>query len=223
MSQPIPTSAADWNSFFYIAITIAMVALAIVIGAMIYFVVKYREQKGQPKFVPDFTPKKSTAKDSVIFALISVIILASLVTASYTLVPNARFEPSDPKILVIDVTAFQWDWRFGYPNGVTTLGNVTLPGNTTIMFNVTSADVMHNFYLVQFRVSTEAVPGRYNVIWVTTPVATGNEVYTYNIYCKELCGVGHTFMDAGMTIVSPAAYEKWLASQMPSNSTATGG
>ena len=223
MSQPIPPSAADWNRFFNLSVTIAFFALAIVIGAMIYFTVKYRERKGQPKFVPDFSPKKSSARDSFVFALISIIILSGLVAASYTLVPNARFEPSDPKILVIDVTAFQWAWGFGYPNGVTTLDNVTLPGNTTIMFNVTSADVMHNFYLVQFKVSTEAIPGRYNVIWITTPVATENEVYTYNIHCKELCGVGHAFMDAVMTVVSPAAYETWLASQMPSNSTATGG
>lgn len=223
MSQPIPTSAADWNRFFNLAVTISLVALAIVIGAMIYFVVKYRERKGQPKFVPDFSPKKSRARDSAVFALISIIILASLVVASYTLVPNARFEPSDPKSLVIDVTAFQWAWRFGYPNGVTTLDNVTLPGDTTIMFNVTSADVMHNFYLVQFKVSIEAIPGRYNVLWITTPAVTGNEVYTYNIYCKELCGVGHAFMDAVMTVVSPTVYEEWLASQMPSNSTALGG
>jgi len=223
MSQPIPASAANWNHFFDLAVTIALIALAIVIGAMIFFIVRYRQRKGQPEFVPDFSPKKSRARDSVIFASISIIILASLVAASYTLTPNPRFEPPDPKNLVINVTAFQWAWQFGYPNGVTTLDNLTLPGNTTIMFNVTSADVMHNFYLVQFRVSTEAIPGRYNVIWITTPVATGNEVYTYNLYCKELCGVGHAFMDAVMTVVSPAAYEAWLASQMPSNSTATGG
>ena len=223
MLQPIPVSASDWNHFFDLAVTIALIALAIVIGAMIFFVVKYRERKDQPKFFPDFSPKKSSARDSFVFALISVIILASLVAASYTLAPNPRFEPSDPKNLVIDVTAFQWAWRFGYPNGVTTLDNVTLPGNTTIMFNVTSADVMHNFYIVQFKVSTEAIPGRYNVFWITTPAATGNEVYTYDIYCKELCGVGHAFMDAVITVVNPAAYEEWLASQMPSNSTASGG
>ena len=223
MLQPIPVSASDWNHFFDLAVTIALIALAIVIGAMIFFIVKYRERKDQPKFVPDFSPKKSRARDSFVFALISVIILASLVAASYTLAPNPRFEPSDPKNLVIDVTAFQWAWRFGYPNGVTTLDNVTLPGNTTIMFNVTSADVMHNFYIVQFKVSTEAIPGRYNVFWITTPAATGNEVYTYDIYCKELCGVGHAFMDAVITVVNPAAYEEWLASQMPSNSTASGG
>jgi cytochrome c oxidase subunit 2 len=223
MSQPIPVSASDWNHFFDLAATIALIALAIVIGAMIYFTVKYRARKGQTKFIPEFKLGKSRPREGFIFASISIIILVSLVAASYSLTPNPRFGPAVSKSLVIDVTAFQWDWRFGYPDGVTTLGSLTLPGNTTIMFNVTSADVMHNFYLVQFRVSTEAVPGRYNVLFITTPAATGNETYTYNIYCKELCGIGHTFMDAILTVVSPVAYEQWLASQMPSNSTASGG
>jgi cytochrome c oxidase subunit 2 len=100
---------------------------------------------------------------------------------------------------------------------------MTLPGNTVVMFNVTSADVMHNLYLIQFKVSIEAVPGRYNIIWVTTPAATGNQAYTYNIECKELCGDGHTFMDATMYVVSQTAYNQWLASQISSNSTTTSG
>jgi cytochrome c oxidase subunit 2 len=222
MSQPIPVSASNWNQFFDLAAIIAFAALAIVIGAMIFFVIKYRQRKGPAKFVPDFL-KKSRPKDSVIFASISIIILVSLVVASYSLLPNPRFEPAGSQSLVINVTAFQWDWRFGYPNGVETLDVLDLPGNTTVMFNVTSADVMHNFYLVQFKVSIEAIPGRYNIVWITTPAATGNEVYTYNIECKELCGVGHVFMDATMEVMNQTAYDQWIASQLPTNSTASGG
>jgi len=223
MSQPIPVTASDWNHFFDLAAIIALVAVAVVIGSMIYFVVRYRAGKGELKFVPELGPPKSRPRENVIFASISIIILVSLVVASFALTPNPRFAPDPSKSLTINVTAFQWDWRFDYPNGVTTLGNVTLPGDTVIMFNVTSADVMHNFYLVQYKVSMEAVPGRYNVFWITTPAATGNQVYTYNIYCKELCGVGHTFMDGYIIVLSPTAYEQWLASQIPANSTATGG
>jgi cytochrome c oxidase subunit 2 len=223
MSQPIPVSASDWNHLFELATTIALVALAVVMVAMIYFIVRYRERKGQAKFIPDFSIRKSRARDSVIFASISIIILVSLVAASYRLTPNARFEPSVSKSLVIDVTAYQWGFDFGYPNGVMTSDNVTLPGNTTIMFNVTSTDVMHNFYLVQYKVSIEAVPGRYNILWITTPVANGNDQYSYNIYCKELCGVGHTFMDAAMTVVSQPVYDQWLANQNATNSSTSGG
>jgi cytochrome c oxidase subunit II len=223
VSQPIPVSASDWNHLFDLAAGIALVAMSIVIGAMIYFIIKYRERKDQPKFVPDFRLGKSRARDSVIFASISIIILGSLVAASYSLTPNARFEPTVSHSLAIDVTAYQWGWRFGYPNGLNTFDNVTLPGNTTIMFNVTSTDVMHNFYLVQFRVSIEAVPGKYNVIWVTTPTATGDDRYIYNLYCKELCGVGHTFMDATVTVISPSVYNQWMANQTDTTPSTAGG
>jgi cytochrome c oxidase subunit 2 len=222
MSQPIPVSASDWNHLFDLAAAIALVAMAVVIGAMIYFVVRYRERKDHAKFIPDFSLKKSRARDSVIFASISIIILVSLVAASYRLTPNARFEPAVSKSLVIDVTAYRWAFTFGYPNGVTTLDNVTLPGGTAVMFNVTSTDVMHNFYLVQYKVSVEAIPGRYNILWITTPAANGNDNYTYDIYCKELCGIGHTYMDATMTVISQTAYDQWLANQTISASTGGG-
>lgn len=223
MSQPIPISASDWNHFFDLAATIALIALAIVIGAMIFFIVKYRERKGQPKFIPDFRLSKSRARENVIFASISIIILVSLVAASYSLIPNARFAPSASKSLVIDVTAYQWAFSFGYPDGVQTLDNMTLPGNTAVMFNVTSADVMHNLYLVQFRVSIEAIPGRYNILWITTPVVTGNQEYTYNIECKELCGDGHTFMDATMLVANQTEYNQWLATQLAISASTSGG
>ncbi len=224
MSQPIPVSASDWNHFFDLAATTALIALAIVIGAMIFFIVKYRERKGQAKSIPDFSLKKSRPRESLIFASISIIILVSLVAASYSLTPNPRFEPAGvSKSLVIDVTCFQWGFNFGYPEGVITQDNMTLPGNTPVMFNVTSADVMHNFYLEEFKVSIEAIPGRYNILWITTPAVTGNQVCTYNIECKELCGVGHTFMDATMLVVNQTEYNQWLATQLAISASNSGG
>jgi len=223
MSQPVPASAQDWNSLFNLAAIIALIATAIVIGAMIFFVIKYRERKGQIEPVQNFNGKKSRPRDNVVFASISIIILVSLVVASYQLAPNPRFEPTGSKDMIIDVTAFQWAFRFGYPDGVTTVDNLTLPGNTTIMFNVTSADVMHNFYLVEFKVSVEAIPGRYNVFWITTPAVPGNQVYVYNIRCKEMCGIGHTFMDATMDVVSQNAFDQWLLSQNATSSSTMGG
>lgn len=222
MSQPIPSSAADWNRFFNLAATIALIAVAVVICSMVFFAIKYREKEGEAKFIPEFGPQKSRAREGLIFASISIILLASLTVASYSFVPNARFEPAGSQSMTIDVTCFQWGFRFGYPNGVNTVDQLGLPGNTTVMFNVTSTDVMHNFYLIQFKVSVEAIPGRYNIIWITTPPATGNANYTYNIECKELCGIGHTYMDATMTVMNSTAYTQWLASQM-TNSTSSGG
>ena len=224
MSQPIPTAGQDWNNLFNLAAIIALIATAIVIGSMVFFAIRYREKKGQPKLVPNFNLDKSRSRDNLVFASISIIILVSLVAASYELTPNARFEPAGvSKSMAIDVTAFQWGFRFVYPDGLSAVDNLTLPGNTTVMFNVTSVDVMHNFYLVEYKVSIEAIPGRYNVFWITTPLATGNKVYVYNIRCKELCGIGHTFMDATMTVVSPNVFDQWLSSQNATSSSEVGG
>jgi len=96
---------------------------------------------------------------------------------------------------------------------VNSTGSLVLPENTTVMFNVTSQDVMHNFYLVQYKVSIDAIPGKYNVIWVTTPTLNGNDQLNYNIVCKELCGVLHTYMYATMTVTTLDAYNQWLTNQ----------
>ena len=219
MSQPMPPSAVDWNNLFNLAAYIALAALAVVIAAMVYFAIRYREKKGQTKFVPEKGLFRSRARESVIFASISIIILLSLTIASYQLTPNVRFPPPVSESLVVDVTAFRWGFTFAYPNGVHSSGECFVPANKSIIFNVTSADVMHNFGLMDFRVKIDAIPGRYNIIGVTTPPLNGNSQLNYTIRCYELCGgAGHTFMIAPLKVLDPSAFSQWLSNQ---NVTAT--
>lgn len=221
MSQTLPPSAVDWNHFFNLAATIAIVALAVVIMAMVYFTIRYRERKGQSSYIPPIR-RKSRARDAVIFAIISIIILFSVTIAGDRLTPNARFQPSVEESYVIDVTLFQWGFNFRYPNNMTTTTMLNVPSNTTIMFNVTSTDVMHNFYLVEYKVSIDAIPGRYNVIWITTPEVSGNSTLSYEVICKELCGTGHTNMRVPMTVMSQQNFNLWVTNQT-SISSNTGG
>jgi len=223
MSIPLPPSTSDWNNLFNLAAVIAVIAVAVVMGAMIFFAVKYREKKGQTKFIPQIGLSRSRAREAVIFASISIILLASLTVASYRLTPNARFPPPASESLVIDVTAFQWNFRFFYPNGVTTLGECYVPANKSIIFNVTSSDVMHNFGLMDFRVKIDAIPGRYNVVGVSTPPLDGNSQLNYTIRCYELCGSIHTYMMAPLTVLDPAVFNDWLSNQTITNTTAPGG
>jgi cytochrome c oxidase subunit 2 len=159
----------------------------------------------------------------MIFASISIVLLLSLTIASYTLTPNARFPPPVSESLVIRVTAFQWAFRFEYPNGVNIIGTCYVPANKSIIFNVTSTDVMHGFGLMDFRVKIEAIPGRFNVIGVTTPSLNGNSELNYTIRCFEYCGVGHTGMMASLIVMNPTAFNQWLNNQTATNSTKPGG
>lgn len=219
MSQPVPSLTADWNNLFNLSFTIVIIAAVIVIGAMLVFCIKYREKKGQPKFIPQIGLSRSRAREAVIFASISIILLISLTVSSYRLTPNARFPPSISESLVIDVTAYQWNFRFTYPNGAQTTGECYVPANQSIVFNVTSSDVMHNFGLMDFRVKTDAIPGRYNVLGVTTPPLFGNSQLNYTIRCYELCGSVHAYMNAPLKVMDPTDFSLWLNNQTAINAT----
>jgi len=223
MSQPLPPSTVDWNNLFNLAGYIAVIAVIIVMVAMVYFVVKFRQRKGQTKFIPQIGLSRSRARETVIFASISIILLLSLTIASYRLTPNARFPPPVSESLVIKVTAYQWAFRFTYPNGVNETGICYVPAEKSIIFNVTSIDVMHGFGLMDFRVKIEAIPGRFNVIGVTTPSLDGNSELNYTIRCYEYCGVGHTDMEASLIVMNPTAFYQWLNNQTATNASAPGG
>jgi heme/copper-type cytochrome/quinol oxidase subunit 2 len=190
----------------------ALIAVAITIGAMIIFTIRNREKNGKRRFIPQQGLHISRARDAVIFASISITILLTMSILSVTLTPNARFLPQAPS-LEIKVVTYQWGFIFGYPNGANSTGTVHVPENTTVVFNVTSTDVMHNFYLPDFRVSIDGIPGRYNAIWVQTPTLGSSNELTYKIICKELCGVGHTFMVGTLIVVTQDAYNQYLANQ----------
>lgn len=211
MPGPTPPSAVDWNHFFNVAGYTAVIAVAITIGAMILFTIIYADKKGKPKFNPEKGLHKSRARDMSIFSAISIAILLILSILSFTLTPNARFVQASS--LEVKVTAYQWGFRFIYPNGVTTTTDLNVPENVTVLFNVTSTDVYHNFYLPDFRVSIDAIPGRYNPIWVPMPTLIGQQQATYQILCKELCGVGHTFMFARLNVMPTFTFNQWLSNQ----------
>lgn len=221
MSQPIPPLAADWNNFFNLIVYTALIALAVVVSAMVLFAVIFRERKGQhPKFHPRLSSSQVT-RGRIVFASFSVILLFGFAFLSYTVVPNSRFASGDS--LNIDVSAFQWGWLFTYPNGGKSTNTLKVPENTTVMFNVTSLDVMHNFYLVDFHVSIDAIPGRYNILYVTMPSLNDDSQLNYTIRCKELCGIGHAYMVASLDVLNASAYDQWLSSHSSSSSANGGG
>lgn len=119
----------------------------------------------------------------------------------------------------IEVLTYQWGYEFGYPNSdVTTSDTLYLPNDTDITFTMTSADVIHSFYIPDFGVKQDIFPGQETVAR-TRPTETG----TYRLYCAELCGSGHARMQADVVVLSQSDYEAWLDERTESNATATPG
>jgi cytochrome c oxidase subunit 2 len=118
----------------------------------------------------------------------------------------------DPQAMVIQVTARQWSWSFEYPavNGVSvTSDELHLPVGKQVLLQMSSLDVIHSFWVPEFRVKQDVVPGRITEYRIT-PIQIGD----YKVRCAELCGTSHAFMRAPVVVSTQADYDKWMSQQL---------
>ena len=130
-----------------------------------------------------------------------LIELASITANSYGTI-SADDQPTDSQPLIVNVTGQQWVWTFEYPSydGATT-SVLYLEEDRPVYFNVTSKDVIHNFWLVELGVKIDANPGA-----VTQTGVTPDKVGTYNLRCAELCGLHHAYMETTIEVLPKAEF-----------------
>jgi len=131
--------------------------------------------------------------------------LASITAYSYGTTP-ANAQPNAQKPLVVNVTGQQWVWTFEYPdNQSVSSSSLVVPIDRPIYFNVTSKDVIHNFWVVELGIKIDANPGA-----VTNTGVTPNKLGTFNIRCAELCGLHHAYMQTQIHVVTAEEYDAWI-------------
>ncbi len=109
--------------------------------------------------------------------------------------------------MVVNVTGRQWSWVFNYPEH-DDVGSATLvlPVDRTIRLRMNATDVLHSFWVPEFRVKQDLVPGM-----ETTLRITPTEIGEYKVRCAEICGFDHAKMVATVNVVSQAEFEAWVA------------
>ncbi|MBV0903102.1 cytochrome c oxidase subunit II [Haloarcula salina] len=119
----------------------------------------------------------------------------------------------------VDVLAYQWGWEFSYPEAnVTTEERLVIPANRNVTFRLRSADVIHAIYIPDLGVKQDIFPGR-----TLTARTHATEPGEYRLYCAELCGSGHSRMNATVVVKNQTAYDAWVENQTATaeNRTAT--
>lgn len=107
--------------------------------------------------------------------------------------------------LDIEVTASQWSWEFHYPATKTVTDKLLLPQGRRVRLLLRSEDVVHSFWVPQFRLKQDIVPGRISKM-LFTPTVPGE----YTLQCSELCGRDHSIMKAKVEVLEAAAFDKAL-------------
>ncbi len=105
----------------------------------------------------------------------------------------------------IKVTGRQWMWVFDYPNGSNSINELVVPVDQPVKLLMSSDDVIHSFYVPQFRIKQDVVPNRYTVAWFEAS-RTGE----FDIYCAEFCGDSHSEMRGAVRVVSREDYTAYL-------------
>jgi cytochrome c oxidase subunit II len=111
-------------------------------------------------------------------------------------------------VLVIEVVARQFAWQFRYPEHDLVSQELHLPVDQPVRFEITSDDVIHSFWVPQFRAKRDATPGQISELSITP-----TELGRYPIRCAELCGVGHAIMNAEVIVETQADFLAWIEAQ----------
>lgn len=120
-----------------------------------------------------------------------------------------------PNAVRIEINAHQWAWdaryagpdgKFNTPDDVVTLNDIRVPIGAPIVLQLASTDVIHNFYLPNFRIKQDAMPGMINRMWFQA-----KETGEFDIGCSQHCGTHHYKMKGRLTVLEPEAYKNWIA------------
>ena len=193
------------TQLLYVALPLAVFVEVI----LLYAVIRFRDN-------PDPRPTIDSPNLEITWTAATAIILLFVGVSAYVVLTTPYFAPGavdDPAaetgdgLETVRGLGYQYDWQFRYPDAnVTSRGVLVLPAERPVRLRLSSADVLHSLFVPQLGIKKDAFPGQY-----TTVRTRVTERGTYRGYCAELCGQGHSTMLTEVVVVSPSAYEDWLA------------
>ncbi len=202
-------SAGKVDSAFFFIVVSSGALLLLVTAIMIVFVLRYgHRRRPHPQPVKDSVPLE-IVWTAVPLALVLVMFYFGYVDFEFIRNPPAGAMP-------VEVTARQWSWLFRYANGRED-DVLRVPVGRPVAMTMTSLDVIHCLYIPAFRIKEDCVPGFKTHLWFEA-----DEAGTYEIFCSEYCGVGHSHMRSQCIVMPAADFDAWYNSPEETGTAAAG-
>jgi cytochrome c oxidase subunit 2 len=189
--------AARWDSLYSFLVWLSVFFFILVVGGMIYFIFAYPHRAGRKT-----TYITGNHLLEGLWIAVPTILLLAIFGWGYSIYHSMTQAPSDA--YEVRVIGKQWLWTFQYDNGKTMVNEVYVPMNRPVKFIMTSEDVLHSFFVPNFRVKQDVVPGMYSSVWFTATVPGKHQVY-----CAEYCGTSHSGMLAKIIVLDDDQWEAW--------------
>jgi len=194
------------DQMFDIEFKVIAFLFALIVVFMVYSIVVFRRKAGDTSDAAHIEGNTPLEVVWTVIPLITVIYFAYLGSQSL-----AETQRVDPQALEVNVTGSQWTWRFDYPELGITSTELHLPVNQQALLHLSSTDVIHSFWVPEFRVKQDALPGGDDFVrdLRITPSIVGD----FKVRCAELCGLQHAYMEAPVIVMAQADFDAWVASQ----------
>ena len=199
------TLSSEVDALFYFIFYSALIFFLIVVGAGTLLIIKYRK-KGKDRLT---SGKDHNLKLELAWTIIPLILVFIVFVWGFQLYMKMNIVPRDA--IEINVTAQKWFWTFTFDEGFNSINELLVPVDHPIKLVMSSKDVIHSFFVPDFRVKMDVVPNQYTVTWFEA-----NKTGTFDLFCAEYCGTGHSTMLGKVKVVSMEEYQDWKSQQLQS-------
>jgi cytochrome c oxidase subunit 2 len=193
-----PNMSNPADDTFYFILGISVTLLALNTGVMLYFVFRYsRKRHPQAEEVKENVPLE------ILWTIIPTIIVLAIFYVGWKGFVYMRTAP--PDAMPIKVIARQWSWTFDYANGKEA-DVLKVPDRKPIKLLITSADVLHSLFIPAYHIKEDAVPGMETHLWFLP-----DQLGSYDLFCTEYCGVGHSSMITKVEVMTQKDFDDWYS------------
>ena len=194
------TLASRVDALTFFLVSVAAFFTVLIFFLIIFFAVKYRRRPGNER--------PPAIEGNIGLEIVWTVIPLALTLIMFFWGANIYFDvyaaPTDA--LEISVVGRQWMWKAQHPEGQSEINELHVPVGQTVRLTMTAQDVIHSFYMPEFRIKQDVIPGRY-----TTISFQPNKTGIYRLFCAEYCGTQHSGMIGRIVVMEPADFQAWLS------------
>lgn len=204
------TAADDIDHLLDVAIVLSSFVFSIVMVMLGYAIYKWRARPGDEG---DGEPIHGNTRVEIAWTVIPTVIVVCL--AAYSWIVLDDIEAQEPDAMPVIVTGQQFAWSFEYPDQNIESDELHVVVDKQLAVQMRALDVLHSFWVPEWRIKRDAVPGAPGADIDDDFVVTPDKEGTFSLICTELCGLGHATMRAPVVVETQAEFDRWAAKQPP--------
>ncbi len=193
------TTAYSVDMLLYFLLAVCGSVGLLVAVLIFYFSIRYRRRPGTP--IP--AEMRGNLKLEIFWSTTPMLIFIGIFIWGAMIYFNAYRAPDDAT--VVYVVGKQWMWKVQHPEGQREINELHVPLGRPVKVLLTSEDVIHSFFVPDFRIHMDVLPGRYTSVWFQP-----TEVGSFHLLCSQYCGANHAGMNGYVVVMEPRDYEQWL-------------